>query len=84
MFTNKISQKWRNLLENDADTTYQGEWIGFYFDGGEDPTSILQCGFDFAPPCMQLHHLSMPLPMQCFTMGAHSCRLREWEKMKGR
>lgn len=29
--------------------------------------------------CMQLRHLFMHLPMQCFTVGTHSRRLREWE-----
>ena len=41
MLTDKIGSKWRNLLEDDEDATYQGEWVGFYVDGGEDPALVL-------------------------------------------
>ena len=68
------------MLENDTDETYQGKWIGFYVDGGEDPTLVLQCETNSTPPCMQLHHLTLPLPVQCFTVGTHSRCLRVWEK----
>lgn len=29
--------------------------------------------------CMQLHHLFMHLPVQCFMVGTHSRCLRQWE-----
>lgn len=78
-----------NSLENDDISLrmighhYQGQWVGFYINRGEDTTFVLQCANDFAPPCMQLHHLSMPFPVQCFTFGTHSPCLREWENPKG-
>ena len=62
-----------------SDTTHLGQWIGFYVDGGDDPGFVLQCINDFAPTRLQLHHLYMPLPVQCFTIGNYSRCLREWE-----
>lgn len=84
ILADKIPENWRTCLEDDLDTTYQGDWIVFYVDGKEDPTFGLQCDFDFAPPCMEMHHLSLPLPVQCFTVGTRSCCLREWEKPEGK
>lgn len=83
MLVDKISAKWRSRLEDDEDTTYQREWVGFYVDGGEDPALVLQCQVDYTPTCMQLHHLSLSIPVQCFTVGTHSRCLREWEKPEG-
>ena len=77
--TNKLSEKWRSLLEKDKDETYQGEWLGFYIEGREDPITVLQCVADYTPPCMQAHHLTLPVPMQCYTVGIYSRCLREWE-----
>ena len=83
MLVDKIADKWRCLLEDNEDTTYQGEWVGFYVDGEDDPALVLRCEVEYAPTCMQLHHLVMPLPVQCFTVGTHSRCLREWEKPEG-
>ena len=59
--TGKIVEQWRHKLEDDSDTTHPGQWIGFYANGEEDRTCVMQCVTSFSPPCMQLHNLSMPL-----------------------
>ena len=82
MITDKISRQWRHLMDVHSDTTHLGQWIGLYIDRGEDLALALQCVTEFSPPCMQLHHLSMPLPVQCFTVGTHyQCLLREKENL---
>lgn len=83
LFINKLSGKWRQLLENDTVTTHAGQWLGFYVAGGEDPAFVLQCTQDFSPQCMHYQHLSMPLQVQCYTMGTHSRCLSLWEKPIG-
>ena len=70
--------QWRHLLEDDPDTTHFGQWIGFYKDK-EVPTFVLQLLTGFTPPCMRLHHLLMPLQVQCFMVGTHFQCLSEWE-----
>lgn len=77
--TGKFSE-WRNKLEDDSNTTHPGQWLGFYVDGGEDPTFVMKCVAGFSPSCMQLQSLSMPILVQCFTVGTHSRCLRGWEK----
>lgn len=81
--TGKIFEQWRHKLEDNLDTIHPGQWIGFYMDGGEDPTFVMQCVTNFPPLCMQVQNLFMPLPVQCFTVGTHSRCLREWEKPTG-
>lgn len=44
---------------------------------------VVQCVTDFAPHCMQIQHLSLPLMVQCFMVGTHSQCLREWENPIG-
>ena len=78
--TGKIVEQWRHNLEGDVDATHPRQWIGFYINGEEDATFVMKCVTDFSPQCMQLHNLSMPLHVQCFTVGTHSRCLREWEK----
>jgi hypothetical protein len=70
--TGNIAEQWRHKLEDDSDITHHGQWIGFYANGEEDPTFVLQCVTGFSPPCMQLHNLSMPLLLQCFMVGTRS------------
>jgi hypothetical protein len=70
-------------LEDDSETTYQGDWIGFDVEGKEEPVFVLQYGFDFTPTYMQMHHLSLPLPVQCFMVGTHFRCLRKWKKLEG-
>lgn len=61
---NKNYGQWCHLLDTDLDTTQPGQWIGFYVDGEEVPTFVIQCDIDFAPSCMQLYHLTLPLPIK--------------------
>ena len=63
MITDKISGQWRHLLDVHSNTNHLGQLIGLYIDRGEDPALVLQCVTEFSPPCMQLHRLSMPLPV---------------------
>lgn len=67
--TNKLYEQWHHLLDADLDTTCPGQWIGFYMDGMKNIIFVIQCVNDFALPCMQLHHLSIPLPVQCFRLA---------------
>lgn len=75
---NKILGQWQHLLEADPDINYPRQWIGFYKDGVEDPIFILQCLIGFTPPCMRLHHFSMPPRIQCFMVGTHFRCLSGW------
>ena len=34
--TKKISEQWRNLLEEDEDIAYPRQWLGFYEKDEED------------------------------------------------
>lgn len=83
MIMDKIYGKWRHLLDEDSNTTSSGQWVGVYIDRGEYPTFVLNCVNEFAPSCMQLHHLSMSVPLQCFTVGTYSRCIREWESPVG-
>ena len=83
MLSNKILGQWQHVLEADLDITHPGQWIGFYKVGAEDPVFIQQCLIGFTPPCMRLHHLFLPLPIQCFTVGTQSRCLNEWENPNG-
>lgn len=58
-FVNKLFGKWCHMLKNDSDTTYTGQWVGFYLVGEEDPVFVLQCMKDFTPPCMHLQYLQL-------------------------
>lgn len=71
------------MVEADLDITHPGLWIGFYKVGVEDPIFIQQSLTGFTPPCMRLHHLFLPLPIQCFTVGTQSRCLSEWENPNG-
>lgn len=81
--TNKFFGRWWHLLDVDSDATHPGDWIGLYKVGEEDPVLVLQCVTSFTPPCIQLRHLFMPLPVQCFIVGTHPIGLREWESPIG-
>jgi hypothetical protein len=76
----KISGQWRHLLEDEEDTAYPGQWLSVYVEGEEDPTFVLCCDLDFTHKCLQWHNLTLPLPVQCFTVGTHSRCLRVWEQ----
>ena len=70
MLINKLAEEWRPVLENNSDTTYGGQWVGFFYVvGKEDPIFVLKCTRDFMPQCLQFQHLVMPLTAQCFTVG---------------
>jgi hypothetical protein len=56
-------------LDVDDDTTYPRQWLGFYVEGEEDPAFIFECESDFVPECLQWHNLTLPLPVQCYTVG---------------
>ena len=45
----KISEQWRNLLKEDEDTAYPGQWLGFYTKEEEDPVCVFQCEEGFTP-----------------------------------
>ena len=79
MVVNKVSDKWRDLLESDADTTHPGHWLGFYATGKDEPAFVFQCVNTFALLCCQWHNITLPFPVQCFTVGTHSRCLREGE-----
>lgn len=81
--TGEISRYWRRLLNSNDDTTYPGQWVGFYVNMDEDPAIVIRCGEDFAPECFQRKTLTLPLPVQCYTVGTHSRCLREWEHPQG-
>jgi hypothetical protein len=59
MLTDKISEKWQHLLEDDPDITHQGHWIGLYIDGREDHAFVLQCVTDPPPP--SLYAITSPI-----------------------
>ena len=79
----KLSEKWRHWLEEDSDTVYQGQWVGFYNEVEGDLALVIHCTNEFAPTCMQLHHLSLPIPVQCCTVGTYSRCHKEWENPVG-
>ena len=81
--TVKISGQWHHLLDPDEDTTHPRQWLGFYVDGEKDQAFVFQYDTDFTPKCLQWHNLTLPLLVQCFTVGTHSCCLREWEHPLG-
>ena len=81
--TDEISTQWRQLQESKEDTTYAGHWLGFYVGREEDLALVLRCDEDFTHECMQRNTLTLPLPVQCFTVGTHSRCLREWEHPQG-
>ena len=76
--TNKIDGQWRHLLDNDEDTTYPRQWLGFYVKGEEDPAFDFQHANNSTPECLQWYNLTLPLPVQCFMIGIYSRCLREW------
>lgn len=78
MLTSKIMDKWRNLLENDPNATRHGQWVGFYCDGEEDSTFLLQCAKDFILSRRIQYHLSLPLTITCFVVGTHSRCFNKW------
>ena len=61
--TNMISEQWRNLLEDNEDTAYPGQWLGFYTKGEEDPVCVFQCEEGFTPECLQWYNATLPFPM---------------------
>lgn len=80
MLISKLLERWRPMLGNDSDTTYAGEWVGYYIVGEEDPTFVLQCTRVFTPMFLHLQHLIMPLTYQCSMVGSQSQCLNEWKK----
>ena len=83
IITGKLSEKWRHRLEEDSNTAYQGQWVGFCTEGEGDPALVIHCTNEFAPTYMQLHHLSLQIPVQCYTVGTYSRCFREWENPVG-
>ena len=83
MITSKLADKWRHLLEEDADTTHPGQWLGLYVGKEDDPAFVVQCTNEFVPPQWQLQRVTLPLPTQCFTVGTYSRCLNEWAKPSG-
>ena len=81
--TNKIAGPWRYLLDVDSDIILPGKWIGFYTDSDEDPAIVFQSSSNFTPSCMQWHNVTLPFPVQCFTVGTYSRCLRVWERPLG-
>ena len=81
--TNKIFEQWRNLLEEDEDTAYPAQWLGYYEKDEEDPVHVFQCKEGFTPECLQWHYATFPFPVQCYTMGTHSRCLIPWERPLG-
>ena len=80
---NTVDVQWQSLLEKEEDTTYAGQWLGFYEEGKEDPTLVFNCDNNFTPVCLQWHNATLPFPVQCFTVGTHSRCLREWDRPLG-
>ena len=78
MLTSKIIDKWRPLLEDVPKVIHLGQWVGFYCDGVDDPAFVLRWSEDFIPSTMHQHHLSLPLTVKCFRVGAPSRCLSEW------
>ena len=81
--TDEISRKGRQLLESEEDIAYTRQWLGFYVGTKEDPALVFRCGEEFTPECLQRITLTLPLPVQCYTVGTHSRCLREWERPQG-
>ena len=81
--TNKISEQWRHLLESDDGPALPGQWLGLYERGEEDPTVVFRCDKDFTPECIQWYSVTLPFPIQCYTVGKHSRCLRLWEHPLG-
>jgi hypothetical protein len=81
--TEKLSDQWRHLLETDEDTAYAGQWLGLYVDGKEDPAIVFRCDKDFTPECLKWYTVTLPFPVQCYTVGTYSRCLREWEQPLG-
>lgn len=78
MLTSKIIDKCTNLLERHPHTTHPRKWVGFYCDGKDDLTFVLQCTKDFIPSRRIQYHLAMPLMVMCFMVGTHSRCLSKW------
>ena len=70
-------------MEEDSDTVYQGQWVGFYNEVEGDLALVIHCMNEFAPTCMQLHHLLLPIPVQCCTVGTYSRCHKEWKNPVG-
>ena len=49
----------------------------------EDPALVIRCGEEITPECLQRKILTLPFPVQCYTVGTHSRCLREWERPQG-
>lgn len=77
-----IADQWRNLLEEDGDIAYPGQWLGYYVKK-EDPVCAFQCESDFTPECLQWHNNTLHFPVQCYMMGTHSRCLKVWERPLG-
>ena len=70
-------RKWRGYYP-------PGQWLNFYGTGKDEPAFVFQSGNSFAPPCWQWHNITLPPPVQCFTVGIHSRYLREWKNIFGK
>ena len=81
--TCKIADQWCNLLESDEDTVFPGHWLGFYTQGEEDPAFVIRCDKDFTPDCFQRYKFTLPIPVQCYTVGTYSRCLRTWDRPLG-
>ena len=79
----KIADQWCSLVEADEDTTYPGHWLGFYTMGEENPAFVLRCNNNFIPACFQKYNITLPGPVQCYTVGTYSRCLRTWERPSG-
>ena len=44
---------------------------------------VFRCDKDFTPECIQWYSVTLPFPVQCYTVGKHSRCLRLWEHPLG-
>lgn len=45
----KIMGLRRQILKDDPFLTHHGQWVGFYIEGADNPTFVLQCTTGFNP-----------------------------------
>lgn len=81
--TSKISSKWSHILGQYPEFTAIGQWLGFYKVGEEDPCFVMKCSKEMNPSGRILHHLSLPLSGECYTVGKYSRCLNVWRNPSG-
>ena len=65
------------------EATHPRQWVGFYCDGTNDMTFVVQCSNDFIPYGRQQYHLSLSLMVDCFTVWTHLRCLNEGRHPNG-